>query len=101
MVNRREFISKGMASLAGFSILPGAGRIWSARANLLPKCPMYQGVFPHGFKHLEAVFSMEPWPPGIGGLIRPVSAGKRKTLSQFDSTPQDQIESIARAFWLR
>ena len=33
MLNRRNFIGSALVSLAGFAILPGAGRIWKAEQN--------------------------------------------------------------------
>lgn len=39
-INRRSFLEQGLTALAGFMILPGAGRIWKAKKEPLYRCIM-------------------------------------------------------------
>lgn len=41
-MNRREFFRSTLTALAGFTILPGAGRIWKAERKIIQ--PMFQAA---------------------------------------------------------
>lgn len=84
-MNRRNFIKGLITAAAGFSILPGAGRIWKAEARIVRAIinPAYRDA-PYEIRYL-----VHP-----GANIEPF-----QTLSQDQATPLLEAKRVVLKTW--
>ena len=52
-MNRRDFIRASATALLGFTILPGAGRVWKARRVMGLSSPVWANAAPFGLALLD------------------------------------------------